>query len=105
MRNIFVISATQVVTSEQHPEGIFSNVQGYPKNVDSMSYDGKEDVALIVAKADFADRVKQLTIAGNRAMWTVTLEMANGRQIERQSFGSFPEASPKPEPEPEPEAE
>lgn len=41
---------------------------------------------------------------GHRAMWTVTLERADGRQIMRESFGAFPDMTP-PEPEPETEAE
>ena len=45
-RNIFVVNATQVVTSDSHPEGLFSVVSGYPKTFDSRSYpaaDGNRD--------------------------------------------------------------
>lgn len=103
-RVIYIINATQVVTSESHPEGIYSNVTGYPKNVDSRDYNFDEALALIVAKADYADRVKQLSLANNRAMWTVTLERSDGRQIERAMFGAFP-AEPQPELEEEVEQE
>lgn len=100
-RQIYTVSATQVVTSESHPEGIKSNVTGYPKDIDSRSY-ANEEIALIVAQADYADIVKQLSLSSNRAMWTVTLERADGRQIDRKTWGSFP-VEPEPEPEPEPE--
>lgn len=98
-RQIYTVSATQVVTSESHPEGIKSNVTGYPQDIDSRSY-ASDEIALIVAQAVYADAVKTLSLANNRAMWTVTLERADGRQIDRKSWGSFPV-----EPEPEGEGE
>ena len=108
MRNIFTVNATHVVISESHPEGVYSVVSGYPINYDSRDYgatpenpNGSEELALIVAKADYADRVKQLSLSGNRAMWTVTIERADGRQIERATKGSFPDMTPAPEPTPE----
>lgn len=110
MRNIFIVSATQVVVSEQNPQGVYSNVTGYPKQRDSRDYEateqnpnGNEELALIVAQADYADAVKNLSVAHNRAGWTVTLERWDGVQIARKSFGAFPDLTPKPEPEPEPE--
>ena len=106
MRNIFTVNATQVVVSESHPEGIKSVITGYPKDFDSRSYcaseenpNGSEELALIVAQADYADRVKQLSLSGNRAMWTVTLERADGRQIERKTRGAFPDMTPPKPPE------
>lgn len=110
MRQIYIVNATQTVTSDTHPEGVYSVLPDYPKRYDSRNYDateanpnGDEELALIVAKADFADVVKQLSLAHNRAMWTVTLERADGRQIMRESRGAFPDMTPAPEPEPEPE--
>lgn len=112
MRQIFEITATQIVTSESHPEGVRSTVQGYPKTVDSRNYgateqnpNGSEELALIVAQAEYADTIKTLSLSTNRAMWTVTLTRADGRQIERKSWGAFPDMTPQPEPEPEPEEE
>lgn len=109
MRNIFTVNATHVVTSESHPEGVYSVIQGYPKTYDSCDYEateqnpnGNEALALIVARAEFADRVKQLSLAHNRVMWTVTLDRADGRQIMREAFGAFPDMTPQPEPEEEP---
>ena len=105
MRQIYTVNAIQVVTSESHPEGVKSNVTGYPKDIDSRDYNNSEETALIVAHADYADRVKQLTLAGNRTMWTVTLERADGAQIAKKSWGSFPVIQPEPEPTPEQQEE
>ena len=111
MRQIYIVNATQVVTSDSHPEGMYSVFPNYPKEFDSREYErteenpnGNEELALIVAKAEFADRVKQFSLAHNRAMWCVTLTRADGVLIDRKSFGAFPDMTP-PEPEPEPEEE
>lgn len=112
MRQIYTVNASQVVTSGQNPQGVYSVIQGYPIYRDSRDYErteanpnGNEGLALTVAKADFADIVKTLSLAHNRAMWTVTLTRADGRQIMRESFGAFPDMTPAPEPESEPESE
>ena len=110
LRQIYEVQAIQIVTSESHPEGIKSAI-GDPVNYDSRSYEateqnpnGNPEIALICAKADFQDRVKQLTLAQNpnRVMWCVTLEQADGRQIMREKWGNMPDMTPQPEPEPEP---
>ena len=110
MRNIYTIKAIQIVVSENHPEGIKSNVSGYPIDVDSRSYateqnpNGNTDTALIVAQSKFAQAVEAMTVANNpaRVMWAVTLEQANGTQLAKKSFGAFPDMTP---PEPEEEQE
>lgn len=111
LRNIFIVNATQVVVSSDNPQGVFSTFPNYPKTFDSRDYEattenpnGNPDLALIVAQAEYADRVKQFSLAHNRAMWTVTLEQANGVQIARKSVGAFPDMTPIP-PEPTPNAE
>ena len=108
MRQIYETAAYQVVTSESHPEGVYSAVNGYPIRRDSRDYErteenpnGNPDLALIVAQADYADAVKNLSISHNRAMWAVTLTRADGVQIARKSFGAFPDMTPAPEPTPE----
>ncbi len=110
MRQIYIVSATQVVASESNPQGVYSTITGYPITRDSRDYEataenpnGNEALALIVAQADYADAVKNLSISHNRAAWTVTLTRADGRQIMRESRGSFPDMTPAPEPEPTPE--
>ena len=101
-RNIFIVNATQVVTSESHPEGLFSVVSGYPKNFDSRSYpvegseDGNSDKALQMAKAEYFSRLSANYASDTRAMWTVTLEMANGRTVMHESVGAFPVVEPEP---------
>lgn len=110
MRNIYIVNATQVVASDTHPEGLYSVVSGYPKTFDSRNYsatesnpDGDTERALEVAQAEFYTRVAANLTAANRAMWTVTLTRADGRQIMRDSRGQFPNVTPTPEPEPDPE--
>jgi len=96
-----------------NPQGVYSPVAGYPVTRDSRDYEataenpnGNPELALTVAQADFAEAVKQLSLAHNRAMWAVTLSRADGVLVERKSFGAFPDMTPQPEPEPEePETE
>ena len=111
MRQIYEVNATHVVTSDTHPEGVYSVLQGYPKTFDSRSYNateanpnGDESRAFEVAQAEFYSRVSANLTAANRSMWTVTLTRADGRQIMRESRGAFPDMTP-PEPEPESEEE
>ena len=109
MRQIFIVNATQVVTSESHPEGVYSTVSGYPKTFDSRNYNstaenpnGDEERALQVAKAEYFSRLSAMYSATGRAMAVVTLERADGRQIMHESIGAFPDMTPVPEPtEPE----
>lgn len=110
MRQIYIVNATQVVVSESNPQGVYSTVTGYPIRRDSRDYEattenpnGNADLALIVAQADYADAVKALSIAHNRAGWAVTLERWDGVQIAKKAYGAFPDMTPQPEPEPEPE--
>lgn len=108
-RNIFIVNATQVVTSDSHPEGLFSVISGYPKVYDSRSYNATEqnpngdtDAALKAAKAEYYSRLSaNYAGSANRAMAIVTLEQADGRQIMRESVGAIPDMTPAPEPEPE----
>lgn len=108
MRQIYIVNATHVVVSESHPEGVYSTVQDYPKQYDSRNYNastenpnGDESRALEVAQAEFHSRVSAFLSANNRAMWTVTVTRADGREIMRESRGAFPDLTPQPEPEPE----
>ena len=115
MRNIYIVNATQVVTSDSHPEGAYSAVNGYPIRRDSRDYEraeanpnGNPEIALIVAQADYAAAVRDLTTANNptRVGWAVTLERWDGVQVSHKSFGAFPDMTPAPEPTPEePEVE
>ena len=102
MRNIYIVNATQVVTSESHPEGLFSVMTGYPKIFDSLNYNDDSEKALRMAKAAYLSQLATNYSVDNRAMTTVTLEMANGRQIMHENIGAFPvvqEEVSEPEPE------
>lgn len=109
MRNIYIVNATQVVTSDAHPEGLYSTVNGYPKTFDSRSYpavdgnpNGDTDAALRAAKAEYYSRLSaNYAGSSSRVMAVVTLEQADGRQIMRDSIGAMPDMTPEPEPEPE----
>ena len=111
MRNIYIVNATQVVTSDSHPEGLFSVVSGYPKTYDSRSYNAAEanpngdtDAALMAAKSEYHSRLSAFeTVNAARVMATVTLETAQGRTIMQECIGAFPDMTPAPEPEPEAE--
>jgi hypothetical protein len=107
MRNIYIVNAIQVVTSESHPEGIYSVMSGYPKTFDSRSYDateenpnGNEEKALNSAKSEYFSRLSAMYVGSpTRVMATVTLERADGRTIMRECIGAFPDMTPTPEPE------
>ena len=109
MRNIFIVNAAQVVTSDSNPQGVYSVISGYPKTYDSRNYNateqnpnGDSDAALRAAKSEYFSRLSAF-YAGSpaRVMATVTLETAQGRTVMQESIGAFPDMTP-PEPKPEP---
>ena len=97
MRQIFIVNATQVVTSESHPEGLFSVMAGFPKTFDSVRYDGNNERAMMSARSAYYDQLSKnyANTNENRVMATVTLEIANGQQILRECIGSFPTTEPE----------
>lgn len=107
MRQIYICNATQVVTSENHPEGAFSVMPNYPKTFDSRNFNateenpnGDSDAALRAAKAEYFSRLSaNYTGSASRVMATVTLETAQGRTIMSECIGAFPDMTPEPEPE------
>lgn len=106
MRQIYIVNASQVVTSDSHPEGLYSVVSGFPKTFDSRSYpsdnqNGDEERALSMAKSAYLAQLSTnyANANANRVMMVVTLERADGRQIMRESIGAFPDMTPTPEPE------
>lgn len=99
-RAIEIVNATQVVTSESHPEGIFSVVSGFPKVFDS-GVNGDIEQNMKNAKSAYYAQLSTnyANTNPNRVLMTVTLEMASGEQILRESIGGLP-AEPEPnEPE------
>lgn len=99
-RNIVIVNATQVVTSESHPEGIFSTTSGFPKVFDSGD-GGDIEATMKTAKSAYYAQLSTNYANTNpaRVMTTVTLEMANGQQILRECIGGFPDLTPETEPE------
>ncbi len=105
-RNIFIVNATQVVVSENNPQGMFSTVSGFPQTFDSRNYNDDAEAALRAAKSVYHSRLSaNYAGSANRVMSTVTLEQANGQLIMRDSMGAFPVVTPPAEPEVEPETE
>ena len=95
-RNIIIVNATQVVTSESNPQGIFSIMSGFPKIFDSGEGGDIEQNMKSAKSAYFAQlSANYANTNPNRVMTTVTLEMASGEQILLESIG----ATPAPEPE------
>ena len=113
MRNIFTVYATQVVVSEQNPQGVLSNVTNYPMPFDSRSYkatesnpNGDEDIALMAAQAEYSAEIVRLATAenANRVAWAVSIIRASdGKQLYLKSSGAFPDMTPVPDAEEEPE--
>ena len=97
-RNIIIVNATQIVTSEQNPQGIFSIMSGFPKVFDSGE-GGDIEQNMKNAKAAYFDQLSKNYANTNpaRAMTTVTLEMASGEQILRESIGGLPNSESEPE--------
>ena len=104
MRNIYVVNATQIVVSEQNPQGVLSTVPNYPKNFDSRSYkategnpNGDEEIALLAAKAEYSAEIVTLATANNdnRVGWSVSITRgSDGKQLYLKSFGAFPDMTP-----------
>lgn len=90
-RNVIIVNATQIVTSEANPYGIFSVVQGFPKVFDSGE-GGDIEANMNTAKSSYFAQLSANYANTNpaRVMTTVTLEMANGQQILRESVGGLP---------------
>jgi len=108
MRNIYIVNALQIVTSEQNPQGVLSTVPNYPKNFDSRDYkapddnpNGDEEIALLAAQAEFSAEIVALATANNanRVGWSVSITRgSDGKQLYVRSIGGFPDMTPAPEP-------
>ena len=101
-RNIIIVNATQIVTSDSNPYGIFSTMSGFPKVFDS-GVNGDIEQTMKTAKSAYYAQLSANYANTNpaRVMTTVTLEMASGQQILSETIGSIP----TPEEVEEPEAE
>ena len=104
-REIYKVFATQIVVSENNPQGVLSDVQGYPKSFDSRFYkateqnpNGEQEIALLAAQAEYADEIVRLATAENpnRVAWSVSIVRASdGKQIALKSCGDFPDMTPQ----------
>ena len=90
-RNIVIVNATQIVTSEQNPYGIFSTMSGFPKVFDS-GINGDIEQTMKTAKSAYYAQLSANYGNTNpaRVMTTVTLEMASGQQILSETIGNIP---------------
>lgn len=95
-RNIIIVNATQIVTSDSNPYGIFSTMSGFPKVFDS-GVNGDIEQNMKTAKSAYYAQLSANygNTNPNRVMTTVTLEMASGQQILSESIGNIP--TPEPE--------
>ena len=100
-RIIYIVNATQVVTSESHPEGLFSVKSGYPKTYDSKDYNEDEQRTFEVAEAEYRNCESTMLLDTNasRAMQTITLERSDGQPIYHRCKGAFPVPNAEPEEE------
>lgn len=104
LREIYKVFATQVVVSENNPQGVLSDISGYPKPFDSRSYkateqnpNGEQEIALLAAQADFKAEALALTMADapTRVGWVVSIiRTSDGKEIDRKSWGGFPDMTP-----------
>lgn len=107
-REIYKVFATQIVTSASNPQGVLSDIQGYPKPFDSRSYkataenpNGEPEIALLAAQAEFKAEALALTMADapTRVGWVVSIiRTSDGKEIDRKPWGGYPDMTP-PEPE------
>ena len=90
-RAIAIVNATQVITSEANPQGLFSVVSGFPKVFDSGN-NGDIEQNMRNAKSAYHDQLSKnyANSNPNRVLMTVTLEMANGDLVLHESIGGFP---------------
>lgn len=114
-REIYKVFATQIVVSEANPQGVLSDVQGYPKSFDSRSYkataenpNGEQEIALLAAQADFKAEALTLTMADSpsRVGWVVSIiRTSDGKQIDSKPWGGYPDMTPAPQNNTEPTEE
>lgn len=81
--------------------GTFNILSGYPKKFDSRSYQDDEEKAQRRAEGEFSDTWGAFCKRDDRKKQTVTLETADGFQLDRKSSGDLVDPEPTPEPETE----
>lgn len=89
MRNIFTVSAYIVDAN-----GTKNNLQGYPKDFDSNSYEGDIAKARKRADGDFSEVWGAMCKRDDRQIQTVTLTNIFGELLDHKSMGGFPVEEP-----------
>ena len=93
-----IADTIQDTIDEAHPEGLLSNMAGYPKSFDSMNYDNNTDRTFEVAEAGYRTAESAMLMDTNpvRVMHVITLDRADGQRIHKRRKGDFP-VWPEPE--------
>lgn len=90
MRNTFFITA-QIIDKN----GYVHIMDGFPKIVDSKTYDGDVDKARRMADAEFSETWAAMCRDNNgRQIQTVFITDIFGNQLDKKSMGNFPENIP-----------
>lgn len=89
-RQIFIVNATVVDSN-----GTFNPLSGYPKTFDSRSYDNDIDKTRLRASGAFAEAKAAMCKVDSRQLQTVTLETADGFQVEKWSYGAIADIDPE----------
>lgn len=92
-RQIFKVDA-QIVDAN----GAFHVLDGYPKTFDSRNYGNSVDKAQRRAEGEFSDTWGAMCKRDDRIIQTVVLSTVEGFQLDKKSYGVFPE-DPEPEQE------
>lgn len=98
MRKLFIILAWVVDAN-----GTFNVLSGYPKKIDSNSYEGDTNKALLRAKGDFHEVIGAMCKVDTRKVQSVVLMDEAGFVIDKFTTGSLDITESEPEPTSEPE--
>lgn len=83
-RQIFIVNATVVDAN-----GTFNTLSGYPKTFDSKNYGHDIDKTRLRAGGGFAEARAAMSKVDTRQLQTVTLETADGFQLEKWTNGAI----------------
>lgn len=87
MRNTFFVTA-QIIDKN----GYVHIMDGFPKIIDSKTYDGDVDKARRLADAEFSETWAAMCRDNNeRQIQTVFVTDIYGNQLDKKSMGNFPE--------------
>ena len=93
-REIYKVFATQVVVSENNPQGVLSDITGYPKQFDSKNYQGDTEKTRRRAEGDMSETWGAMCKVDTRQIQTVVMYSVDGIVIDRRTSGQFVEPEP-----------